>query len=167
MDKTIELLKQAILVEQNGYHHYMTASAITTDKKACRVFKDLAKDEGFHRKILLDGIASFSQSKKWNIADIKGKRPVSASGESPIFSLEFSKRIKDKHYEMSALSIGILLEQNSIDFYTKMKNKTKDIKLKSLLGFLVSWEKIHLEALVKQQKLFLAGYWEQSRFYPF
>ncbi|MEW5818498.1 MAG: ferritin family protein [Spirochaetota bacterium] len=167
MQKAIELLKLAIMAEQDGYHHYMTASAITTDKKAQEVFRALAKDEELHRQTLLDGLDSYSQNKKWNTDKIKGKSKVSTAGKSPIFSEEFVKRIKDKHYEMSALSIGILLEQSSIDFYGKMKSTTKDPKLKSLLTVLVNWEKKHLEALVKQQKLFMSAYWEKARFQPF
>jgi len=167
MNKTIELLKLAIMAEQDGYHHYMTASAITTDEKAREVFKSLALDEELHRKTLLDGIAAYSQDKKWSVDKIKGRAKVSPSGKSPIFSEEFVKRIKDKHYEMSALSIGILLEQSSIDFYAKMKNSAKDVKLKTLLSVLVAWEKKHLEALVKQQKLFMNAYWEKARFQPF
>lgn len=167
MDKTIELLKLAIMAEQDGYHHYMTASAITSDKKAREVFKALARDEELHRNTLLDGIAAYGRDKKWNFAKIDGKSKVSSAGPSPIFSLEFVKRIKDKHYEMSALSIGILLEQNSIDFYTKMKSKTRNAKLKTLLSVLTTWEKKHLEALVKQQKLFMNAYWEEARFQPF
>jgi len=167
MDKTIELLKLAILAEQDGYHHYLTASAITSDKKAQEVFKALARDEELHRKTLLDGIASYSRDKKWSLDKIKGKSNVSTAGPSPIFSVEFVKRIKDKHYEMSAVSIGILLEQNSIDFYSKMKSKAKNAKLKTLLSVLITWEKKHLEALVKQQKLFMSAYWEDARFQPF
>lgn len=167
MDKTIELLKLAIMAEQDGYHHYMTASAITSDKKAREVFKALARDEELHRNTLLDGIAAYSRDKKWSFAKIDGKSKVSSAGPSPIFSVEFVKRIKDKHYEMSALSIGILLEQNSIDFYTKMKSKTRNAKLKNLLSVLTIWEKKHLEALVKQQNLFMNAYWEEARFQPF
>ncbi len=167
MNKTIELLKLAIMAEQDGYHHYLTASAITTDKKAREVFKSLAHDEELHRQTLLDGIAAYSQNRKWSIDKIKGRSKISSSGKSPIFSDEFVKRIKDKHYEMSALSIGILLEQSSIEFYVKMKNSTKDVKLKTLLSVLVVWEKKHLEALVKQQKLFMSAYWEKARFQPF
>ena len=167
MNKVLEMLKLAIMSEQDGYHHYLTASAITTDKKAQQVFKALAKDEELHRQILLNGLEAYRQNKKWDAGEIKGKSKVSPAGKSPIFSEEFVKRIKDKHYEMSALSIGILLEQNSIDFYGKMKSTAKDQKLKSLLTVLVNWEKKHLEALVKQHNLFMNAYWEKARFQPF
>lgn len=167
MNKTIEMLKLAIMAEQDGYHHYLTASAIATDKKAQDVFKALAEDEELHRQTLLNGLDAYRQNKKWDTDTIEGKSKVPTAGKSPIFSEEFVKRIKGKHYEMSALSIGILLEQSSIDFYGKMKSTTKDPKLKSLLTILVVWEKKHLEALVKQHNLFMNAYWEKAHFQPF
>ena len=92
---------------------------------------------------------------------------IPLSGPSPIFSEEFKTRIREKHFEMSALSIGMTLEQNGINYYSEMEKKADIPELKKLLHFLVQWEESHLEALSAQAKFFQESYWQGAHFSPF
>ena len=89
------------------------------------------------------------------------------SAPSPIFSADFKEKIKDKHFEMSALSIGMTLEQNGIHFYRDLAAKATHPELKKLLEFLAKWEETHLEVLSKQIKYLQEDYWAEARFSPF
>jgi len=86
----------------------------------------------------------------------------------PIFSETFrAKLLKEQSFEMSALSIGIMLEQNSIDFYRNSAEQIEDLDAKALFNFLAEWEGEHLKALVNQQRVLQEDFWTEARFYPF
>ena len=90
-----------------------------------------------------------------------------ASGPSPIFSEDFKGRLKGRHFELSALSIGMTLEQNSITFYRDMEKKAGDPELKKLAAYLVKWEQSHLDALSIQSNIFQEENWQEAHFAPF
>ncbi|HLA48792.1 MAG TPA: ferritin family protein, partial [Nitrospinota bacterium] len=50
----LEILKQAMESEKEGYEFYIQASTITKDPKGKEMFKYLARDETDHFKILED-----------------------------------------------------------------------------------------------------------------
>ncbi len=89
------------------------------------------------------------------------------TAESPIFSPQIRKRIKDAHYEMSALSIGIMLEQNSVAFYEAQAKSVDDPQARSLYEELADWERGHLHALLRQEGALKEEYWAQAGFAPF
>jgi len=64
------------------------------------------------------------------------------------------------------LSIGALLESNSIDFYRKMKENISEPKAKELFSELQKWEQGHLEAITKQLNLLKEDYWAEQKFTP-
>ncbi|MFQ6033147.1 MAG: ferritin family protein, partial [Candidatus Zixiibacteriota bacterium] len=74
---------------------------------------------------------------------------------------------EQSQFEMAALSIGILLEKNSIEFYKKSAQQSEDKDIKMLFSYLADWEGEHLRALVQQQKFLQEDYWTEARFYPF
>jgi rubrerythrin len=95
------------------------------------------------------------------------KHILQTTSENPIFSKEFKERIEQVQFEMAALSVGILLEKNSIEFYTKSARQSEDKDVKMLFNYLANWEGEHLRVLVQQQKLLQQDYWTEARFYPF
>lgn len=163
-----EIIQKAMEGEMDGYYHYSNAAIITEDEKAKAIFQGLAKEEKRHYEILknwldfYNGIESFFDFKK-----IKEEERLQFSGESPIFSIEFKKRIREKHLEISALSIGMLLEQTSIDFYRKWAEETENTEAKEFLMELAKWEETHFNALNKQKKFFLESIWSNAHFEPF
>jgi rubrerythrin len=70
------------------------------------------------------------------------------------------------HFEMSALSIGALLEKNSIEYYRKYAEQSENEEVKKLFSYLIEWEQEHLKALIAQQKYLKEEYWEGARFFP-
>jgi len=167
MNTLTETLKQGIMIELNGYHHYHTASQQTSDKSARAVFKQLAADEAMHGRALQQMLEQYEQTCEISARPLAGRPTVKAKGADPIFSPEFKQKIADKHYELTALSVGVMLEENSIAFYRGWAAKTRDPKLMKLLKQLVAWEETHLAALMVQRRTFMESYWSTARFYPF
>jgi len=165
MEKLLEILSQAMQVEIDGYHFYKLASEKTIDEKGKEVFLSLAEDEKKHYQILKEQYEKVRKTGGVKFVDKKVEFFKSES-PSPIFSEDFKKRIKDMHFEMSALSIGALLEKNSIEYYRKFAEQSQDEETKKLFSYLIEWEQEHLKALIAQQKYLKEAYWEEARFSP-
>jgi rubrerythrin len=152
----LKVVKEAINVEKDGYHFYQAAAARIRDRKGKAVFRSLAQDELDHWQVL-EGLQLAIKAKVKFKFTRKGHGKESAvRSKSPIFSVGFKSKIKEDHFELSALRIGQLLERNSMEFYGKHAKRTKNRDLKALFNFLVAWEKDHLQALVRQER-FLKG----------
>jgi len=165
-EKSLEALKIAIQTELNGIEFYKIAAEHTEDKKGKEVFKTLANDEEQHFNELKNQFESLLNTGKWTSLISLGE-PTPLKGESPIFTEEVKSRIMDKHFEMSALSIGALLESNSVDFYRQMKEEADNEIAKRLFEQLQRWEEGHLDAINKQLNLLREEYWTQAHFAPF
>lgn len=165
-EKAIENLKIALQTELNGIHFYKMAAEKTEDKKGKEVFKMLSNDEIQHFNEIQRHYKSLLTANKWAPSISLGEATSMFKGESPIFSEELKSRIKEKHFEMSALSIGALLESNTIDFYRKMKEETDDPVAKELFAKLQKWEQGHLEAITKQLDILKEEYWADAHFAP-
>jgi len=160
LEKTAQLLKvlkEAIRVESDGYNFYMVAAEKTEDPKGKTVLSSLAQDELDHGSMLKGLYQAVADKSGYKLERkrLRKKKPKAWS-KSPIFSVEFKRKVKEGHFALCALRIAQLLEKNSIDFYRKNAKKSKHPELKSLFNFLVEWEKDHLKALVKQEN-FLSG----------
>ncbi|HEX7401083.1 MAG TPA: ferritin family protein [candidate division Zixibacteria bacterium] len=162
------IVQEAIRVENDGYQFYRLAEEKTKDAKGKEVFASLAQDETNHMRILKSLYQSVKEKGEFHFDERKDiKHLLEGTSESPIFSKEFKNRLNQAHFEMTALSIGILLEKNSIDFYKKAAQESKNKDVKMLFNYLAEWEGEHLRALVNQQKLLQQDYWTEARFYPF
>jgi rubrerythrin len=167
-EQLLKVVKNAIRVENDGYQFYRLAEEKTKDTKGKEVFASLAKDETNHMEILKRLYQKVKQEEEFKFDEVKDmKHILETTSESPIFSEEFKHRLNQSHFEMTALSIGILLEKDSIDFYKKSAEGTDEKEVKMLFNYLADWEGEHLRALVKQQKFLQEDYWSEARFYPF
>jgi rubrerythrin len=167
-ERLLTVVKNAIRVENDGYQFYRLAEEKTKDPKGQEVFASLAKDESNHMQILKSLYESIKGKGEFKFDEVKEmKHILDTTSESPIFSKEFKQRLNQSAFEMTALSIGILLEKNSIDFYKKSAQETEEKDVKMLFNYLADWEGEHLRALVNQQKYLQEDYWTEARFYPF
>jgi rubrerythrin len=167
-NQLLEVVKNAIRVENDGYQLYRVAEEKTEDPKGKDFFASLAKDETNHMQILKSLYQSIKEKGEYKFDEIKDMEHILKTGsESPIFSKEFKQRVEQAQFEMAALSVGILLEKNSIEFYKKSAQESKDEDVKMLFNYLADWEGEHLRALVQQQKFLQQDYWTDARFYPF
>jgi rubrerythrin len=167
-DELLEVVKNAIRVENDGYQFYRVAEEKTKDPKGKEVFSSLAKDETNHMQILKSLYQNVKEKGEYKFDEHQDmKHILETTSESPIFSKEFRERVQQAQFEMTALSIGILLEKNSIEFYKKAAKESEDKEVRMLFDYLADWEGEHLRALVQQQKFLQEDYWTEARFYPF
>ena len=144
----------------------MMASKNTSDSKGQEIFASLAKEEMDHLKFLKMQYDSFLEKGQFNE---KASLPVATalSPDKSIFSDDIKNRIKDAHYEMTALSIAIQLELSAINFYRQESNAHSDNAVKSFYKELADWESKHYQMLLNQQNLLKEDYWDAGGFSPY
>ncbi len=165
-DKVLAGLKEAIKAEGDGYNFYMMAAGNSVDPKGKEVFQMLAREELEHVKYLRIQYNSILNNGTPDASVSLPKRAV-LDGESPIFSPAIKSRIKDAHLEMSALSIGIQLELNAINFYREQAEAADDQVITDFYNELVEWESGHYNVLLTQQENLKEDYWDAGGFSPF
>jgi len=164
--EVVEGLLQAIKAERDGHSFYLMAAAGTKDPKGKEIFEILANEELAHMHYLHAQYKSILATGHVDRSASLGPR-ADLGGMSPIFSDNLKSRVKGAHIEMSALSIGIQLEQDAIAFYNSQAQKTNDPEIKDFFSTLADWETGHYQALLNQQEELKQDYWSESGFAPF
>jgi len=161
-----KILKEAMQGELEGRELYNMAAEKVSDKKAKQVFEHLAQEEYSHYKTLQKIAEEYSAGKSITLGKLS-KPETFEDAESPIFTREFKDFLKDKHFEMSALSIGMKLELESSRKYKEMAIMTDDKTLKDFFLYLSEWEDGHYQAFKKQIDFFQENYETQNSLYRF
>jgi rubrerythrin len=161
-----EAFKEAMRGELEGRELYSMAAEKVTDKKAKQIFEHLSQEEFSHYRELKNIAEHYFGGKPIPKPNLS-KLAKFEDAKSPIFSEDFKDFLKDKHFEMSALSIGIKLELESSKKYKEMADSTDDETLKDLFLRLSKWEGEHYNALRKQADYFKEFYETQNSLYRF
>jgi rubrerythrin len=144
-----EAIETALRGEIEGRELYKAAAERTSDRRAEKVFNMLAREEDSHFGILKDIAAQQMDGAEVTVPCLPPPGTFE-DAESPIFTREFRQAVSEKHFEMSALSIGMKLELESVKAYRDMARTTSRPDLQSLFRELAQWEQGHFEQLRKQ-----------------
>lgn len=162
IDERLSALMSAMEIELNGITLYRNTAIQTEDIHAREVFKFLADEEVKHYRALRDIYESIVKGEAIKY-ELKGERP----SFKKIFSDEFRQKLQGKNIEFSAISTGLILEKNSVEFYREQKEKSTMDELKRLYSELESWETVHYNMLLGEYNDLKALFWEANQFYPF
>lgn len=158
-------LQKAMLAERDGVQFYSMAAKQSEDSAAADFFERLAGEEKRHfsalqteyQSVLTTG--SWDSSTAWDASEMPDHAGT-------IFSADFERRIQGQHLEMAALSIGILLEKQSFEFYTQQADLASDANVKAFFRELAHWEDGHYQMLLKEDEALKEAYWNENRFAP-
>ena len=164
-DQLLAGLKEAILTEQTGVQFYTVASANTTDARGREVFQQLARDEAEHQQWLRRQYGHLVAGTPWE--EMKPVPHADLSGPSPIFSEGLRSRIGEAHWEMTALSVGLALEEATAIRYRQLAQAADQPEVRRFFDELAKWEESHAVALSRQSNLLKESYWQEARFAPF
>jgi rubrerythrin len=164
--KVVDGLIEAIKAERHGHSFFQMAAASSNDPKAKEVFTRLAAEELDHMHFLMKQHESILKTGRPDGSVKLGARG-DLSGASPIFSEGIKARIKDAHYEMTALSVGIQLERDAVKFYLEQAAAIDEADIKDFYLELAEWESGHYQALLRQQEELKEDYWSAGGFSPF
>jgi len=159
------ILEDALRAERDGFQFYTLAAQESDDAGACDVFSHLADEERRHFDGLQREYRSILQGAGWDPEVVLGERWL-PEGAAPIFSEGFRCRIAGRHFEMSALSIGILLEKNAYEFYVASAERAEDERVSEFFRELAEWENGHYQLLLREDDALRDAYWSENRFVP-
>jgi len=164
--RILEGLEKAIQAEVEGHHYYLMAARSIEDAKGREVFEKLAQDEVDHARFLQAQYDAVRATGKPN-PEITLGEAAKLEGPHPIFSESLRERIKTAHFEMTALSVGVQLELNAVEFYRGEAEASGNPDVAAFYRKLADWESSHYHALLTEPDSLKKEYWTEGRFSPF
>ncbi len=163
--KILDGLKTAIEAELTGHEFYKSAAKSTKDPKGKATFAKMAQEEMGHLHYLQHQYRSVLDTGDYDLKK-KLKKSSRKHGVGPIFSKEIESRIKSSHFEVSALTIGMKLEQDAMKFYRSCADKADSPDVKAFYHELAAWEEDHYKAFKNQLQLLKEDYFQANSFVP-
>ena len=164
-DKTVEILKQAILLEKRGQAFYSQVARQASGKAVKQFFGMMAEEEVKHVQILSNQFKAYQNTNKFNHDDINADH--SANISSNVLTQELKKEISAADYEAAAISAAMGMEENAIKLYSTRAENAEDPAEKALYDWLAKWEMQHLKFLSDIDKELKEEIWNDASFWPF
>lgn len=141
MSTELNILKVAILNEQEGYMFYKAAAERTTDETAKNAFMQFAQEEKAHETKLRKMYEQLRGTIRQAVYD-----PDGGYVQQPRIFRKNDTILTDD-YELAVYRIGILMEEAAIRYYRESADRTSSPDVKKLLLELATWEESHRDAL--------------------
>ena len=164
-EKILKGLKTAIEAELTGYQFYRNAAKSTEDSKGKETFSRMAEEEMNHFNELRRQYKSIMEKGNYDFSvkpDKKGHGPT----DSPIFSEEIKARIKESHFEVSVLTIGMKLELDAMKFYQSCADGAQSEEERQFYAELAEWEQGHYQAFDRELAALKEEYFQANNFIP-
>ena len=161
----LEGLKTAMEAELTGHNFYKSAVKSVSDPRAKEALSEMAEDEMNHFQYLRHQYMSVLEKGDYDFTR-KLLKDSQQRKENPIFSDAIKKRVKDSHYEVSVLTIGMKLELDAIHYYRGCAKKAGKEEAKRFFNELADWETSHYEAFEQALDSLKEEYWEANDFIP-
>ena len=158
-------LRTAMEAEMTGHAFYKNAADSTADAKGKETFLRLAQEEMGHFKYLKRQYKAIMDKGGYDFTQ-KLTDEAHKLEASPIFSSDFKKRLKESHFEISVLTIGMKLELDAIAFYRSCAGKAREEEAKKLYTQLAEWEQGHYDAFARELDNLKEEYWQVNNFVP-
>lgn len=140
-DKELELIKTAMLHEDEGADYYTLQSNQWHEASVSENFKQLAAEERLHSKWIKE---LFEEKKSFGDAKLLS---FMKEQESPkLFDWTDIKKISDLSVK-DVFKKAMDMEEASYKYYQEIKSKSEDQELHHLLDILIEWEKSHYNTL--------------------
>jgi rubrerythrin len=164
-NNTLEILKQAILLEKRGEAFYRKVAEKTENRALRDVFEMMATEEDKHINTLSEQFKAYRQEKKF----IPGNHNYTdtSSVASKVLTREIKEKISAAGFEAAAISAAISMEERAVKLYSESAKTTSDPESKALYEWLARWEREHLSLLLDIDKALREKIWFDNKFWPF
>lgn len=157
-----EIFKTALLNEVEGQKFYELAATQAHSEDARNSLLELAAEEVIHQDYIKKEMAALEDEKleTTDYTQVKLPNPeIYKWGKVDKAELGLS---------MSVYKIGMQMEKDAVEFYTKCKDLVGgDPRLLTLFDTLVKWENQHYLQFSKLYEQFRNEYWSDQQFAPF
>lgn len=138
-DKELELLKKAMMTEDDGSAYYLKQSKQWHEQQVCDNFKMLAHEEKLHSQWLRELF-----DKKKSFGDDKIFSYIEASPPK-IYDWSDIKKISDLSIK-DVFKKAMDMEEMSYNYYKAIRSSASDEDLVYLLDILIEWEMTHYKS---------------------
>lgn len=155
---SIDIIKQAILNEVEGYQFYKLYAEKVNNEDVARTFMTIADEELTHIEFLRK-LTENTPEENLELATIEAPAPG-------IF--KFTSLTPDElSLAVSAFSIAMKMEEESQLFYDEAAKMTDREDERALLIMLRDWEIHHRDSFKKQYDLLREEWWADNSYAPF
>lgn len=161
----LDILKQAIVLEQRGRAFYRNVAENAENKAVKEVFEMLAGEEQKHIQTLSEQFKMYHKEKRF--IPVGSYEQDSKSVASEVLTLEIKEKISAAGFEAAAISAGIALEERAVKLYSESAQNVSDPEAKALYKWLATWERDHLNMLLDIDKALMEKIWFDNKFWPF
>ncbi len=153
-----DAIKTAIQMEKAGYSFYQKAAAQTSSEMGKSVFKSLAADELLHLEIFQKIFDEKIGKTEWYDLTNTSKKYA----DIPIFpkDLQTVEGANPDTNEIDALRMAMDSEKDAIEYYTKIRENSKDDQINEIIDEIINQEKNHYNVLEGEfHHINSTGYW--------
>ncbi len=162
--KSLEILKQAILLEKRGKTFYSKVAEQTAHSSVKDFFELMAEEEQNHIRLLHEQYKNLKAHGKFQPQELSSS-PTDAAEK--VLTDEICQKISGADYESAAISAAISMEERAIQVYTDRAENASDEEEKKLYSWLAKWEKSHLHMLADLDRVITEKIWTDNNFWPY
>ena len=163
--QSLNILKQAILLERRGYEFYKKVADQAENPQVQAFFNDLAQEELAHIKILSAQFKAFNKNGHFDVNLFEDQEDCKICKE--VLDQEIKNKIAAASFEASAITVAISMEKRAVDLYSKQAKEAQDIEEKKMYAWLADFERGHLKNLMAIDQDLHDSVWEDNNFWPF
>lgn len=163
-DKTIDVLKTAILLERRGKAFYTQAARQSESKSAQKIFEMMAEEENEHINFLVKQFKNYQEHHEFMENEAPHEEDETVV---QILTENIKKEISAAGFEAAAISAAIDFENRAIEVYSTRAKEATDPKEKETYQMLADWEKTHHHLLHKLNEDLKEQIWNDNNFWPF
>lgn len=163
--ESLDILKQAILLERRGYEFYKKVADQAENPRVETFFSDLAQEELGHIKILSAQFKAFNKTGHFEVDLLNGQEECKNCKE--VFSQDIKDKIAAASFEASAITAAISMEKRAVELYSKQAENAEDVEEKKMYAWLADFERKHLKNLMAIDQDLHDSVWEDNNFWPF
>lgn len=162
---TIDILKEAILLERRGQAFYTKVAEQASDPEVQEFFQTMAQEEVRHVEILESQFAAYVQNKKF--LPVSSQEREEASFATSVLTQDVRQKIAAAEFEAAAIAAAMLMEERAVALYSKRAEAAEDPSEETLYQWLADWERSHLSFLAQLDKQVREAIWNDNQFWPF
>jgi len=163
-EKSMEIIKGAILLEQKGKSFYKQIADQTSSNAVKEFFENMVVEEDSHVQMLSEQLKSLKNDGKLKAVDY---RENTKEISEQVLSASIKKEISGAGYEAAAISAALMMEEKAVQYYSNRANTTDDAEEKKLFTWLANREEGHVKLLIEIDKELQQSVWNDNQFWPY
>ena len=163
--KTLNILKNAFLLEQKGKNLYQLAMENAQSNEVKLLFQSLVDDEKEHMDIIVKQYKAYMKDRKFLPGLYKDDKEADTA--PPILDDSLKEKINVAGFEATAITAAISFEKKAVDLYSSRSKEATDPEEKKMYKWLSVWETTHLNKLVALEESLIEKVWDDNNFWPF